>query len=226
MPRSPSGATALRLVVVVIGIVITLAALVLRDGGTSGDTQTNDSGRDAATNVTPTSPVLENQGSAAQQEAPTTSSVPPASTSLVPNATVIRIVDGDTIDVDIDGQRASVRLIGIDTPEKTGGFRDAECYGDEATERMQQLLTPGDEVFLERDEEQYDQYDRVLAYVHRGTDALFLNHQLVLEGFAAAKRYEPNTFHAELLEDAQDQARQAQLGLWSACGGPDRPIDG
>lgn len=138
---------------------------------------------------------------------------------------MVRVIDGDTVEVDIDGQRASVRLIGIDTPEKTGGLRDAECFGDEATIRMEQMLAPGDDLFLERDEEQYDQYDRVLAYVHRSGDGLFVNHQLVLEGFAAAKRYEPNTHHAELFESAQDQARDAQLGLWGSCGGPDRRID-
>ena len=148
----------------------------------------------------------------------------PTPTTPPPNATVVRIIDGDTVEVDIGGQRESVRLIGIDTPEKTGGLRDAECYGDEATRLMQQLLAPGDLVFLERDEEQYDQYDRVLAYVHRSSDGLFVNHRLVLDGAAAAMRFEPNTFHANMFDAAEATARADELGLWGACGGPDRKL--
>jgi len=144
--------------------------------------------------------------------------------ALQPNAVVIRVVDGDTIDVDIDGRRESVRLIGIDTPEKTGGFREAECFGDEATARVEELLAPGEPVYLERDEELYDRFDRVLAYVHRTSDSLFVNHQLVLEGFAEAFRFEPNTFHANLFENAEADARSADRGLWAACGSADVPL--
>ncbi len=145
---------------------------------------------------------------------------------LVPNAVVVRVVDGDTIDVDIDGRRESVRLIGIDTPEKSGGIREPECFGNEATIRMEELLVPGDPVYLERDEELYDRFDRVLAYVHRTSDALFVNHQLVLEGFAEAFRFEPNTFHAELFAAAESDARAAARGLWAACGSADVPLGG
>ena len=141
----------------------------------------------------------------------------------MPNATVLWVVDGDTIEVDLGGQQVSVRLIGIDTPEKSGGFRDAECYGDEATAAMEAMLEPGDEVLLERDEELVDQFDRLLAYVHH--DGLFVNLALVEVGAAAAKRYPPNIFHADLLEEAQATARTAGVGLWGQCGGPDQPLD-
>ena len=136
------------------------------------------------------------------------------------------VIDGDTIEVDVDGQRVTIRLIGIDTPEKTGGFRDAECWGDEATLAMEALLPEGTAVFLERDVEEVDRFDRHLAYVHRADDGLFINEALVADGHAAAKRYEPNTFHAELLEAAQRDARADDLGLWGTCGGPDQVIDG
>ncbi len=149
---------------------------------------------------------------------------PKLASTLTPNAVVLRVIDGDTIEVDVGGTTTSVRLIGIDTPEKTGGLREPECYGDEATRRMQQLLAPGDPVHLERDVELYDRYDRLLAYVHRQRDGLFVNHALVLEGFAAPLRFEPNTFHAELFDTAAETARTAGLGLWGACGGPDRPL--
>lgn len=140
------------------------------------------------------------------------------------NAVVVRVVDGDTIEVDMDGNRSLVRLIGIDTPEKTGGILPPECFGDEATSITSTLLTPGAPVFLERDVELHDRYDRLLAYVHRSQDGLFVNHYLVDAGAAVAKTYEPNSFHAEILHDAERQARAANRGLWQVCGGPDQPL--
>ncbi|MGH9262558.1 MAG: thermonuclease family protein, partial [Acidimicrobiales bacterium] len=66
-----------------------------------------------------------------------------------------------------------------------------------------------------------DVYDRLLAYVHRTTDGLFVNAAQVADGFAEAKDYPPNTTYRDDFEHAERVARQAGLGLWSACGGPD-----
>ena len=55
-------------------------------------------------------------------------------------------------------------------------------------------------------------------------DGLFVNHYLVDAGAAVAKTYEPNSFHAEILHDAERQARAANRGLWQVCGGPDQPL--
>jgi len=137
------------------------------------------------------------------------------------NATVRRTIDGDTLVADIDGDQEHVRLIGIDTPESVAEDRPDECYGKEASERLAELLPQGTPVRLERDVEPRDQYDRLLAYVYRATDGLFVNQALVAEGYAAAKSYPPNTtLHQELLA-AQSRARTAGKGLWGACGGPD-----
>ncbi len=143
---------------------------------------------------------------------------------VAPNAVVTRVVDGDTIEVDVRGNRSMVRLIGIDTPEKTGGLLAAECYGDEATVITSHLLVPGEEVFLEGDVELRDRYGRLLAYVHRSRDGLFINHHLVEIGAAAAKTYEPNSHHAALFGRAQARAKEANRGLWQTCDGPDRPL--
>jgi micrococcal nuclease len=142
---------------------------------------------------------------------------------LIPNARVEWVIDGDTIEVDIDGIQETVRFIGIDTPEKTGGLRPAECYGDEASARMQQLLEPGDAIRLELDVEARDRYDRLLAYVH-SPDGL-LNEIMVRDGYADAIRFEPNTTLAVQLEAAEAHAREFNLGLWGACGGPDVLLD-
>ncbi|WP_419920763.1 thermonuclease family protein [Candidatus Poriferisodalis sp.] len=145
---------------------------------------------------------------------------------LEANAVVLSVVDGDTIDVDISGNRTPVRLIGIDTPEKTGGYLPAECGGDAATVRTRQLLPPGTEVLLQRDAELYDRYDRLLAYVYRASDGLFVNRYLVLDGYAGTMHFEPNTQHRAVLDAAQSDARAAGRGIWTDCGGPDRQIGG
>ncbi|MFN5604060.1 MAG: thermonuclease family protein, partial [Actinomycetes bacterium] len=83
------------------------------------------------------------------------------------NAVVERVVDGDTIDVTIDGRGDTVRLIGIDTPETKKPDTPVECYGPEASARLAELLPPGTPVRLERDIDSRDKFGRLLAYVHR-----------------------------------------------------------
>ena len=70
--------------------------------------------------------------------------------STVPGlaATVRQVIDGDTVDIAVDGQVDTVRLIGIDTPEKTGGLRPAECFGDEASAFARQIMPEGSTVRL------------------------------------------------------------------------------
>jgi micrococcal nuclease len=150
---------------------------------------------------------------------PTSSGVP-----AVPGlaATVRQVIDGDTIDISVDGQVDTVRLIGIDTPEKTGGLRAAECFGDEASAFAGQIMPEGSTVRLVRDTEARDQYDRLLAYVYRD-DGTFVNLALVDSGHAAAYPFEPNTTFAADFRVAEDRARRLHLGLWGACGGPDAP---
>lgn len=184
-------------------------ALVVSGCGLIDDASTSDADQPAQTAVTARTPSSTESGSATTDG------------SLEPNAEVLFIVDGDTVEVDIDGVQESIRFIGIDTPEKTGGFRDAECFGDEASERMRQLISPGDGVYLELDEEARDRFDRLLAYVYRADDGEFLNLVMVEEGFAAAFPFEPNTLYADVFDDAEDNARDLGLGLWGVCGGPD-----
>jgi micrococcal nuclease len=141
--------------------------------------------------------------------------------AVEPNATVRWTIDGDTLVADIDGDEEHVRLIGIDTPESVAEDRPDECYGKEASERLRALLPRGTPIRLERDVEPRDQYDRLLGYVYRAADGLFVNEALVAEGYAEAKAYPPNTtLHQELLA-AQSAARTAGKGFWGTCGGPD-----
>ena len=133
------------------------------------------------------------------------------------NATVAEVVDGDTIVVRSKGDRERVRLIGIDTPETVHPTKPVECFGQEASERTKELLPVGTLVVLRRDVEARDRYGRLLAYVFRSEDGLFINLDLVLEGFAHAYRFPPNDALAAQFSRAESLARTSGLGLWASC---------
>ncbi|HET9443243.1 MAG TPA: thermonuclease family protein [Acidimicrobiales bacterium] len=137
---------------------------------------------------------------------------------------VVRVVDGDTVRVTTAGGEESVRLIGIDTPETHGPGGLRECFGQEATARMNELLPEGRAVRLVRDAEARDRYGRLLAYVYRADDSLFVNLAMAQEGFAAALTIPPNVAHADEFVAAAAEARRRDLGLWGRCGDADRPL--
>ena len=130
---------------------------------------------------------------------------------------VVRVVDGDTIDVRVGGTEERVRLIGIDTPETKRPDTPVECFGPEATEFTSSLLPEGTAVDLTRDVVPRDDYGRLLAYVHRVRDGLFVNEALVRDGYAQPYTYPPNVAHADRFVDAARDAEAAGAGLWSAC---------
>jgi len=138
---------------------------------------------------------------------------------------VASIVDGDTITIDFGSSTEIVRLLGIDTPESVDPNRPVQCYAAEATERLTALIPPATAVRVERDLEARDQYGRLLAYIFRASDDLFVNELMLREGFADLSIYEPNSAYRPQLEDALTTSRTGQVGLWSACGGPDVPLD-
>ncbi len=142
-----------------------------------------------------------------------------------PNATVEAVIDGDTIIAKIGSNSESLRLIGIDTPESVARYRPVECYGSEASRYLHELLPPGTPITVIRDTELRDIYDRLLGYVVRSGDGLFVNLELVVSGHAAKLNFPPNDTYAVAMARAEAQARSAGLGLWGACGGPDTPLE-
>ena len=90
--------------------------------------------------------------------------------------------------------------------------------------RTKELVPPGTEVRLVRDAEARDRYGRLLAYVHRRRDDLFVNLALARDGFAAPLSIPPNVAHRDDFVEAAAEAREAGRGLWGRCGGPDEPL--
>lgn len=129
-------------------------------------------------------------------------------------ATLAEVSDGDTM-VLADGTR--VRLIGIDTPETQHPEFGDECYGEAATRFVRTLLEPSDRVRLVLDVERRDQYDRLLAYVYRARDGLFVNATIVRRGYAYVSTIPPNVAHAEQFRRLAAKARKAERGLWKGC---------
>jgi len=137
--------------------------------------------------------------------------------------TLIEVVDGDTIIVASGETQEIVRLLGIDTPETVDPNRPVQCFGAEATRRLKELLPVGQPLVLMRDREARDQYGRLLAYVY-ASDVL-VNEVMLAEGLAELSIYPPNDTLRPQLEAAAKKARTASVGFWSACGGPDVPLD-
>ena len=139
--------------------------------------------------------------------------------ALDPNATLVRVIDGDTIVASIGGHDEKIRLIGIDTPETVKPNTPVQCFGPQASAFTKSLLPPGTALHLERDAEGRDDYGRLLAYVYRADDGLFINLSIVQQGDARLLTFPTNTVHAPEFIAAARTAEQADLGLWMACGG-------
>jgi micrococcal nuclease len=139
----------------------------------------------------------------------------PPSTTGRTSVPVVEVVDGDTIRVDLDGQEAAVRLIGVDTPERDGPYTSLECYGEDASRFTHDALD-GRTVELEFDVERTDRYGRTLAYVW--LDGALFNERLVRSGYAVVTTFPPNVRYVERFTAAQRHARGEQRGLWGACG--------
>lgn len=127
-------------------------------------------------------------------------------------AEVTRVIDGDTLQVELNGALERVRMIGVDTPETVHPTLGEEPYGKEASLFTKEQLT-GKTVQLEFDVEERDQYGRLLAYVW--LDNEMFNRILLQQGYAQTATYPPNVKYVDYFKADQKQAREMDLGLWS-----------
>ena len=142
-------------------------------------------------------------------------------------ATVVRVVDGDTlVTSNASGQEQKVRLIGVNTPESVSSDETKNCAeGKEASAYTKSVLTPGKTVYLEYDAGRTDKYGRTLAYVwldnSANTTSLnelsshMFNAMLLAKGFANTMEIEPNVKYALSFELIKQQAQNNQAGFWS-----------
>lgn len=132
---------------------------------------------------------------------------------------VTRVIDGDTIAIDMNGVGVTVRLIGLDTPETVDPRRPVQCFGEEASRKAEEILA-GRSVRLEMDGAQsaYDKYGRLLAYVFLEDGTLF-NQLIIEEGYGHEYTYNlPYKYQSEF-KQAETKAREQKKGLWApgAC---------
>ena len=124
---------------------------------------------------------------------------------------VVRVVDGDTIEIE-GGEK--VRYIGIDTPETVDPRKPVQCFGVEASKKNKEMVE-GKMVRLEKDITDRDKYNRLLRYIW--LDDVFVNLELVKQGFAYSYSYPPDIKYQDQIVNAQQEAKAAIRGLWSAC---------
>lgn len=139
-------------------------------------------------------------------------------------ATVKKIVDGDTFWIEQDGTSEKVRLIGLNAPELLH-YEQQETDGDRATAFLGSILQTGQIVYLQQDISDTDAYNRLLRYVwlEKPTDknskeeiqGKMVNAMVIATGNAVAKDYPPDTFYSEIFSNLQKEAEKNKAGLWN-----------
>jgi micrococcal nuclease len=132
-----------------------------------------------------------------------------------------RVVDGDTVVVEVGGIETKVRLIGVNTPEIVDPRKTVQCFGKEASSFLKNLLPSGITVKMEIDPTQgdKDKYGRLLRYVYSGD--VFVNEEIIQSGYGFEYTYKtPYQFQTEFKE-SEKYAREGQIGLWApnTCNG-------
>jgi micrococcal nuclease len=137
-------------------------------------------------------------------------------------ATVVKVVDGDTIAVSINGKSETIRIIGIDTPEIVDPRKTVECFGKEASDFANLTLQDNKIVLLESDPTQgdKDKYQRLLRYVWID-DVTDFGKLMINDGFASEYTYNLPYKYQNEYKQAEKNAREANKGLWAddACVG-------
>jgi micrococcal nuclease len=134
---------------------------------------------------------------------------------------VVKVVDGDTIDVMINNKKERLRLIGINTPETVDPRKSVQCFGLEASAKAHEWLDEQEvELIADPTQDDRDKYGRLLRYVRR-SDGFFYNLEIIKAGYAYEYTYIiPYEYQAEF-KTAEKNARENGLGLWAeeTCGG-------
>ena len=174
----------------------------------------------ARTSPAPSAPLYPSKEERGEQTAAVRDALQSSVSSTTPSSVgeeavkVVRVVDGDTINVLINGKTEPVRYIGIDTPETVDPRKPVQCFGVESSKKNKELVE-GALVRLEKDITDRDKYNRLLRYVWLNN--VLINEKLVADGFAKSYSYPPDVKYQERFVAAEKKARENKLGLWTAC---------
>lgn len=143
-------------------------------------------------------------------------------------ATFLRVVDGDTIVVSLNGKKETVRIIGIDTPEVVDPRKKVECFGKEASDKAKKYFAETDKkVWLEADETQAnrDKYQRLLRYIFTDDNSIDFGKVMIELGYASEYTYSTPYKYQTIYKQAEKEAKDGRKGLWAdnACKGQIRP---
>lgn len=152
--------------------------------------------------------------------------------SIFQEVKVVRVIDGDTIEAEVQGSVQKIRLIGVNTPETKHPTKGVEFYGKEASEyTTQQLL--GKTVYLQKDVSETDKYGRLLRYVWLAQPssnptkdeviAWQFNAHLVKNGYANCSTFPPDVKYQEIYQELERSAKDAKIGLWK--GASEEPLE-
>lgn len=133
---------------------------------------------------------------------------------------IVKVIDGDTVQVKINGKSEVIRLIGIDTPESVDPRKPVQCFSIEATQRAKELLPTGKRVTLESDPTQgdKDKYNRLLRYIFL-EDGTNFSKSMISDGYAHEYTFQVPYRYMEVFKETEKEAREAKRGLWAddAC---------
>lgn len=130
----------------------------------------------------------------------------------IQNLKVIRVVDGDTLELEKDSVKYKVRLIGVNTPESVHIDKSKNTKEGKIASEFTKSKLEGKEVELEFDVNPYDKYGRLLAYVY--IDGVSFNEILLEEGYAKTMFIAPNVKYKELYRQIEEKARKEKKGIW------------
>ena len=127
---------------------------------------------------------------------------------------VISVTDGDTFEINYNGTKEKVRLIGVDTPESVHpNSKKNNEYGKQASNYTKNLLERK-VVKLEFDVSPRDKYGRLLEYVYLENGEM-LNKKQLKKGYAQVATYPPNVKYVEDFKTIQKEARENKVGFWA-----------
>ncbi len=150
-------------------------------------------------------------------------------TEDIEKAEVADVVDGDTIKVYLDGEKYTIRMIGMDTPESVHPDQSKNTiYGQKASEYAKEIFQEGQTVYLSKDVSDKDKYDRLLRYIwlempedvndEKEIRQKMYNAKVILDGYANAYQYAPDDTLYSLFLSFETEAANEKRGLWAENG--------